>query len=307
MTLVIASHAEKRVSSRSFTGKDATNTGQPCTGVWMKGDKNTVVVGRAEQLWDVASRRDFLRVAGMGGTIVLLPSLFACSNDDDLTGPDRPAAQNVTLDLRTDVGIFNFLFLFEQTEVAFYNTAVGSTAFGSMTPEQQEVLLDLRAVETVHREFLRALLGDAGVGNASFNQAALNTAAATAASILRTSEMLEDTGVATQIGLGKYIQSPEYLGIAGKINSVEARHVAAIRDIREAAGVAPAGAAGTRFAGDDIVVPSGAFAGLNAKIEYATALQRVSETGFVNTTITVGTPPATKAGTPDFAPPNPTP
>ena len=278
----------------------------------MEGDKNTVVVKRAEQLWDAANRRDFLRVAGMGGAVVLLPSLFAgCSDDDPTgtgtnTGPNRNASDPVVLDLRTDIGIFNFLFLFEQTEVAFYNAAVASAAFSGMTTEQREVMSDLRGVETVHREFLRALLADNGVGNASFNQAAINTAAATGASILRTAELLEETGVATQIGLGKYIQNPEYLGIAGKINSMEARHAAALRDMREAAGAAAVGMAGTRFAGDDVVVPSGAFAGLNAKIEYPEALSRVRATNFVVTQIQVSNPPATKAGTPDFAPPIPT-
>ena len=275
----------------------------------MDGHGERVVVSRAEQLWDVATRRDFLRVAGLGGVVVLLPSLFACSDDDDgtPTGPDRPADTTVTLDLRTDIGIFNFLFLFEQTEVAYYNAAVASAAFASMTAEQREVIGDLRAVETVHREFLRALLGAAGVGNAAFNQSAINAAAATGAMILRTAEMLEDTGVATQIGFGKYIQSPDYLGVAGKINSVEARHVAAVRDLREAAGLAAVGRAGTRFAGDDIVVPSGAYAGLNAKIEYAQALQNVKATNFLVTDVQVSSPPNAKAGTPDFAPPNPTP
>lgn len=280
----------------------------------MEDRKDTVVISRAEQLWDVASRRDFLRVAGIGGAVVLLPSLFAACGDDELGiidpqgGTGGPAAGNrVVLDLRTDIGIFNFLFLFEQTEVAYYNAAVASPAFAGMTAEQREVIADLRAVETVHREFLRALLGSAGVGNAAFNQSAINAAAATGAMILRTAEMLEDTGVATQIGFGKYIQSADYLGIAGKINSVEARHVAAVRDIREAAGLAAVGAAGTRFSGDDIVVPTGAFAGLNAKIEYAQALQNVSATNFLATAIQVSSPPNAKTGTPDFAPPTPTP
>lgn len=276
----------------------------------MEDRKDTVVVSRAEQLWDLTTRRAFMRVAGLGGAVVLLPSLFAACGDDNKsspTGPNRPAADTVVLDLRTDIGIFNFLFLFEQTEVAYYNAAVASPAFASMTAEQREVITDLRGVETVHREFLRALLGSSGVGNAAFNQSAINAAAATGALILRTAEMLEDTGVATQIGFGKYIQSPDYLGIAGKINSVEARHVAAIRDIREAAGIAAVGAAGTRFAGDDIVVPTGAFAGLNAKIEYAQALQNVQATNFLKTVINVASPPNAKSGTPDFAPPNPTP
>jgi Ferritin-like domain len=282
--------------------EDRTREEQP-----MNEGRDTVIVSRAEQLWDIRSRRDFLRVAGMGGAVLLLPGLFAACDDDSITGPDRPADQTVVLDLRTDVGILNFLFLFEQTEVAYYNTAVASSAFAGMTAEQREVISDLRGVETVHREFLRRLLGDAGVGNASFNQTALNAAAATGALILRTAEMLEDTGVATQIGFGKYIQSADTLAIAGKINSVEARHVAAVRDMREAAGIAAVGAAGTRFAGDDIVVPTGAYAGLNAKIEYAQALTNVSATNFLVTAIQVASPPTTKTGTPDFAPPTPTP
>ena len=278
----------------------------------MSTDERTVVVSRAEQLWNVASRRDFLRVAGLGGSVVLLPSLFACGDDDPTgntnnTGVNRDASDPVVLDLRTDLGIFNFLFLFEQTEVAYYNAAVASSAFAGMTAEQREVISDLRGVEIVHREFLRMLLASNGVGNAAFNQSPINAAAATGPMILRTAEMLEDTGVATQIGFGKYIQNPEYLGIAGKINSVEARHVAAIRDIREASGIPAVGAAGTRFAGDDIVVPSGAFAGLNAKIEYADALARVGATNFLRTRLQVSSPPASKPGTPDFGPPNPTP
>ncbi len=277
----------------------------------MTDNERTVVIRRAEQMWHPASRRDFLRIAGIGGTVVLLPSLFACG-DDDPTGPDnndpnRDATDPVVLDLRTDIGIFNFLFLFEQTEVAYYNAAVASAAFGGMTAEQREVMTDLRAVETVHREFLRALLGSDGVGNAAFNQTAINAAAATGAMILATAEFLEETGVATQIGLAKYIESPEFLGIAGKVNSVEARHVAAIRDMREAAGIAAVGGAGTRFAGDDVVVPSGPFAGLNAKIEYDEALERVGATNFVETDINISSPPGTEAGTPDFAPPNLTP
>lgn len=279
----------------------------------MENTERTVVVQNAGQLWDVSTRRRFLQVASIGGAVVLLPGLFACGDDDDPTGtgngtgPNRNASDPVVLDLRTDIGIFNFLFLFEQTEVAYYNAAVASSAFGTMTAEQREIMTDLRGVETVHREFLRALLGDKGVGNAAFNTSAINAATATGAMILRTAEMLEDTGVATQIGFGKYIQNPEYLGIAGKINSMEARHAAALRDVREAAGIPAMGLAGTRFAGDDIVVPSGTYAGLNAKIEYADALARVSATNFVRTKIQVSSPPTPKAGTPDFGPPNPTP
>jgi hypothetical protein len=273
----------------------------------MLDDQNTLVVGRAAQFLEARTRREFMRVAAMGGAIVLLPSLFAaCDDDDDITSPGGPPVSSVTLDLRTDQGILNFLFLLEQTESTFYNVAVASNAFGGMTAEQREVIGDIRAVENIHREFIRSLLGTASVGNLAFNTTNLNAAAATGASILHAAEMLEDAGAAVQIGISKYIQNADLLSIAGKVNSVEARHVAAIRDIREQAGLAPS-AGGTRFAGDDIVVPSGPLAGLNAKVEPAVGLAALLSTGFPSTTVTIGNPPPTKPGTPDFAPPMPTP
>ena len=41
----------------------------------------------------------------------------------------------------------------------------------------------------------------------------------------------EDLGVAAYNGAGKLLTNPDYLLLAGKIVSVEARHAAAIRDL----------------------------------------------------------------------------
>lgn len=268
-----------------------------------------LVLGRAEELCQPSTRRSFLRLLGLGGTVVLLPSVFAaCNDDDDISGPDRgPTVDAVTLDLRTDVGILNLTFALEQVEAAFYTAAVGSSAFAGMSAEQREVIADVRAVEVVHREFLRAVLGTSRIGNLALNQNAINAAAASAASILRTAEMLEDTGVSALNGAGKYLQSADNLMLAGKLVSVEARHAAAIRDLREAAGVSAGTPAGTRFAGDDIIVPTGPFAGLDVKLEAPAVLQRVASLGFLAATVTIGSPPNARPGTPDFSPPNPAP
>jgi hypothetical protein len=50
------------------------------------------------------------------------------------------------------------------------------------------------------------------------------------ASVLGTAQVFEDLGVAAYHGAGRYISTPAYLTIAGKIVSVEARHASAIRD-----------------------------------------------------------------------------
>ena len=50
-------------------------------------------------------------------------------------------------------------------------------------------------------------------------------------SVLSTAKAFEDLGVAAYNGAGKLIVSADYLLLAGKIVSVEARHAAYIRDI----------------------------------------------------------------------------
>ncbi|HXG71942.1 MAG TPA: ferritin-like domain-containing protein [Gemmatimonadaceae bacterium] len=268
--------------------------------------RSEMVVTHAEQLYQPSTRRGFLKLLGVGGTIVLLPSVFAaCSDDDDdLTGPGGIDA--VTINLGSDIGIFNFTFVLEQLEGAFYTAAVAAPAFNSMNEDQKETLVDIRNAEVVHREFVRAVLGSNAIGTIRLNESALNTAISSVGNIFRTAEALEETGVSTLNGAGKYLTSAANLGVAGKIVSVEGRHVAAIRDIREGLGVSGGVAARTRFAGDDVVIPSGPFAGLDVKIEAPTALARVASTGLLATAITL-VPPAAKPGTPDFPPPLPTP
>jgi hypothetical protein len=272
----------------------------------MTEQRDPLVIERAEQLWQRGTRRSFLKALGVGGTVLLLPSVFtACGDDDDTS--TGPTATSVTLDLSTDTGILNYAYALEQLEAAFYTAVVGSAAFNGMTAEQQEVLVDLRNHEVIHREFLRSALGGSAIGNLALNSATVSTSIATSASILKTAETFEDLGVSAYNGAGKYLTSPDLLTIAGKIVSVEARHAAAIRDLREGAGLTGS-TAGTRFAGDDVVQPlGGAYQGLDVKLEPAAVLSRVVASGFVTTTVSIGTQPATKTGTPDAAPPSPTP
>lgn len=65
------------------------------------------------------------------------------------------------------------------------------------------------------------------------------------ASVLATAKALEDTGVAAYNAAGKYITNLDYLVIAGKIVSVEARHASAIRNL-----INPGSG---DFSGDDVI------------------------------------------------------
>jgi hypothetical protein len=264
--------------------------------------KDTMVIERADELWQPGTRRSFLRLLGIGGSVVLLPGVFASCSD-----PTNPTTSAVTLNLSNDTGILNYAFALEQLEAAFYTAVLASSAFSGMSTEQKEVMTDLRNHEVVHREFFRAVLGSARIGDLALNTANVSALLVNTATILKSAEMFEDLGVAAYNGAGKYLTDATNLTIAGKIVSVEARHAAAIRDMRE--GLSLAGTpAFTRFAGDDVVLATGTYAGLDVKLEPSAVAGRVIATNIVTTSLSIGTqPPSSKAGTPDNGPPNPTP
>ena len=275
----------------------------------MSDGSKTFVVSSTEQLWKASTRRGFLKMLGVGGTIVLAPGLFqACDNGYvPVTAPAGSGGSgSASLDLSNDVGILNYAYALEQLEAAFYTAVVASAMFGSLSAEAQEVMADLRNHEVIHREFLKAALGNNAIGALAFNQATVAATLASGPVILKNAEAFEDLGVSAYNGAGKYLKDAGYLTLAGKIVSVEARHAAAIRDMRDAAGVTGGTAAGTRFAGDDVVAASGAAAGLDVKLEPSAVLSRVQSTGLLSTMVSIGKPPSGTA-TPDAGPPSPTP
>lgn len=80
--------------------------------------------------------------------------------------------------------------------------------------------------------------------------------------------------------------------------------------MRDALGVTGGDADNTRFAGDTVVRPPSdiAFQGLDVKLEPSNVLTAVGAANVLASTsgVSIGTAPATKSGTPNFAPP-PTP
>ena len=256
----------------------------------MSDSSKTLVLGNPEQLWQPATRRGFLKLLGVGGTVVLLPSMFAACNSDSTTAPGTGGA---TLDLTTDAGILNYAYALEQLEAAFYVAAVASSTFGGLPAAEQELVADVRNHEVIHREFFRAVLGSGRIGDLALNQATVTAALSSRANLLATAKKLEDTGVAAYNGAGKYLTTKENLVVAGKIVSVEARHAAAFRDVLDTTG--------RDFAGNAVVDANG----LDVKGEPGEILSAVVATNLVSTKITVGkdAPSAiTSAGTPSRLP-----
>src|SRR5687768_6507120 len=97
-----------------------------------------LVIGSADELLGPATRRKFVRMLGLGGSIVMLPGVFAaCDDDDEPIGPvsppppPPPPAGAITFDLRSDIGIFRFAHTLEQLEALFYSAVVANSNFAT--------------------------------------------------------------------------------------------------------------------------------------------------------------------------------
>lgn len=188
---------------------------------------------------NASSRRDFMRSAGLAGAAIALAGCGATSTE--LTAPAIPPQGvplgavvapdgSITLDFSTDIDVLNYAYALEQLEAAFYVAAVTNAAFATIySANEQRVLLDIRDHEVVHRDFLAAALGTAKIPNLTPDFSTINFGSR--ASVLGTAKVFEDLGVSAYNGAAKYIASAVYLGLAGKIVSVEARHASAIRDL----------------------------------------------------------------------------
>ncbi len=188
-----------------------------------------------------ANRRLFLRYAGVATGALVLQS---CLDKDFKTTPLPGEVQ--TVDLGTgDVGILNYAYALEQLEAAFY-TQVINTPYAGITDAERTLLTEIRDHEIIHRDFFKAALGTNAIPALEVNFTAINFG--DRASVLGTAKTFEDLGVSAYNGAGKLIKDVNYLLLAGKIVSVEARHAAAIRSL-----LSPKTAS---FAGDDIVTPA---------------------------------------------------
>ena len=163
------------------------------------------------------SRRKFLGFAGAASGIVLLA---ACSKDDD---------NNDGVNLGSgDTGILNYAYALEQLEAAFY-IQVLATPYSGITAAESTHLRDIRDHEIAHREFFKNALGSSAIQGLVPNFAAINFSSRE--SVLGTAKAFEDLGVSAYNGAGKLFDNADYLVLAGKIVSVEARHAALIRDL----------------------------------------------------------------------------
>lgn len=223
------------------------------------------------------NRRQFLKMSGMA--LAGAGLLFACKDDDDME-PSNPNPG--VFDLGSgDLGILNYAFALEQLEAAFY-TKVVNNFYPNISDEEQTVLTDLYNHEVIHRDLYAAALPTVASESQitpslefNFDSIDFNNREM----VLTTSKVLEDTGVKAYNGAGKYLSNADYLVLAGKIVSVEARHASAIASLLNPDS--------SDFAGDDVLVDLGG-SGLayDAALPPSEILQAVGDTGFITTEFT---------------------
>jgi hypothetical protein len=166
-------------------------------------------------------RRTFLKYAGMGTAILSAGSVLSSCSKDDTDG------SGVSLGTG-DFAVLNYAYALEQLEAAFYTQAVASP-YSGISDAEMAILKDIRDHEIAHREFFKAALGSNAIGALEVNFTTIDFTKKD--SVLGTAKAFEDLGVSAYNGAGKYIDLVDYLALAGKIVSVEARHAAVIRDL----------------------------------------------------------------------------
>lgn len=166
------------------------------------------------------SRRSFLSLAGLG--LLSAAALASCKKDN-------PTIDGQSIDLGGgDIGILNYAYALEQIEAAFY-TSVMANPYPGITVAEQQLLNDIRMHEVAHREFFKNALGSNAIPALTIRFDSINLSDRT--SVLAAAKAFEDLGVAAYNGAGCLIEDSNYLLLAGKIVSVEARHAAYIRDL----------------------------------------------------------------------------
>lgn len=194
-----------------------------------------------------SSRRTFLnRSVLAGGTLLALGSGtgYAMSHDGD-TNETSADFDDVA---GTDIDVLNYALTLENLENAFYREGLemfseddfAQAEYGmdladlsSETAGEIEAMYDYVEVIGEHEAAHVEVLGEAItlLGGEPNSEASYDFGVDTVDGFLATAQVLENTGVAAYAGAAPFIESPDLLGAALSIHSVEARHAAFLNHV----------------------------------------------------------------------------
>ena len=130
---------------------------------------------------------------------------------------------------KSDVAILNFALTLEYLEAAFYAGARKNA--GIFKGDTRNFVSVVAKHEAVHVAFLKKALGSAAVKSPKFDFKGTNDT--NQKTFEATAQLLEDTGVSAYLGQVANIKTPAIAAAAGTIVTVEARHAAWMRHIRQ--------------------------------------------------------------------------
>ena len=219
------------------------------------------------ELHAAGTRRDFLRLVGVGGMLVLLPGFVtACASDDVFGVP--ASGEPFVIDFKAgDPAILQLAFVLEQIEADFYGRVVDAFAQSNFTTTEQALLTDIRNHEAIHRAFLAATLGASAA--LEVTPAYPGLAFTDRAKVLAFAQQIEDLGIAMYNGTAQYVASGATLTLLSKIAAVEGRHASAIGDL-----LTPRTSSFAPRATDDLFRPATVGAAVQANL--------IEKIGFVN-------------------------
>ena len=190
--------------------------------------------GKSDFNGSLIQRRSFLKWAGVGATALTMMA-SACKIPFKSTGYNLGNG---------DLAVLNLAYALEQMEAAFYST-VTDKFYAGATEMEKDLITDIRNNEIAHREWFKRALALRRLPNLEFDFSMVNFN--NRESVLNTAKEMEDTGVSAYNGAGKLLKVGLFLKEAGNIVSVEARHVATIRNLISFGD----------YAGDDVIDKNG--------------------------------------------------
>ena len=191
---------------------------------------------------DDDTRRSFLgRTALVGGALVALGGgsvAVTAQTDDDTADDESPAAAFDDVG-GTDVDVLNYALSLEQLEDAFYQDAldrfevadfVEAEPLADFDESFRRAMFDYVGVVAEHESTHVDVLTQAVelLGGDPPAAGTYDFGVETVADFLDLGQTLENTGVAAYAGAAPFVESPDLLGTALSIHSVEARHAAVL-------------------------------------------------------------------------------
>ncbi len=158
-----------------------------------------------------------------------------------------------------DVGILNYALTLEYLEAAFYNGATAANM--SLNAQTAAFLKIVTKDENAHVKFLKEHLGSKAAKEPTFDFKGANTSPEM---FMKTSQVLENTGVHAYSGQALNIKSAAYVKAAISILTIEARHASVIGLLNDPTG--------------EMIAPNGPF---DTPLTAAKVLAAVKETGFI--------------------------